>query len=106
MGSQKEKDEARLFFSTVEGKNLEEKINKCVKEEAETVFDDGEGGIENLQTVPETFSLSESVASKKMRQVDDEQRAKIKKAILAATSIEEIERLNRMLQAGYLPEDM
>lgn len=42
-------------------------------------------------------------SERNLREIDEEQRAKIKKAILTATSVEEIERLNRMLQAGYIP---
>jgi len=43
-------------------------------------------------------------ATNKLKAIDDEQRERIKKAILSSTSIEEVERLNKMLQAGYIPE--
>ena len=50
------------------------------------------------------FKPSNMEATNKLKAIDDEQRERIKKAILSSTSIEEVERLNKMLQAGYIPE--
>ena len=50
------------------------------------------------------FKPANSAANEKLKKIDEEQREKIKKAILQSTSIEEVERLNKMLQAGYIPE--
>ena len=49
-----------------------------------------------------SFGVSEQTS--KLKEIDAEQREKIKAAILKSTSIEEVERLNKMLQAGYIPE--
>jgi len=50
------------------------------------------------------FKPANTEANEKLKKIDEEQRDKIKKAILQSTSIEEVERLNKMLQAGYIPE--
>lgn len=119
----KEREEARrMFEDTQAGQDLMKRIISKVKEEKETIlFDD----LENLDDDDEMCSDDEKEERERLRQkeamfdanvgvsdsadgklkaIDAEQREKIKAAILKSTSIEEVERLNRMLQAGYIPE--
>jgi len=106
-----EKQDAKKFFEeeTV-GKMLLAKINQQAKEESENVMADiNDSDDEDFPTpVKSSFDImsekQESDSQKQLREISETQRSKIKAAILNATSIEEVERLNRMLQAGYVPE--
>lgn len=128
---ERERAEAKDFFENQpEGKAMLAKILAKAKEESE----DGLFGEADMEDEIEEEELDEEMPNKKKRRrvkdpsatistdvqydkdyetegskqlkmVDEEQRAKIKKAILAASSVEEIERLNRMLQAGYIPQE-
>jgi len=124
----KERADAKDYFeNTKEGQAFLAKICAQAKDEAEDILfgeddvdddlvaDDeeedekkrkrkrkrGEAEFEKGNT--DLVMPAETDAQKNMREMDEDQRAKIKKAILTATSVEEIERLNRMLQAGYIP---
>lgn len=59
---------------------------------------------EEIEVPDQKIAAPESESQKQVRQINAEQRAKIKQAILNATSIEEVDRLNRQLQTGYIPE--
>ena len=59
---------------------------------------------EEIEVPDQKIAASESESQKQVRQINAEQRAKIKQAILNATTIEEVDRLNRQLQTGYIPE--
>jgi len=123
----KERKEAiHLFEQTQAGKDLLKRITAQVREEQETILFDDVAALDAAEANEmaddsddessakrnkenSTFSYDaawgrESDVAKKMQKISEEQRAKIKSAILKATSIEEVERLNRMLQAGYIPE--
>ena len=110
-----------MFESSQAGKDLLKRIAAQVKEEQETILFDDVAALDAAEANEEmdtagdrakadhTFSYDsgwgrESDVAKKMQKISEEQRAKIKSAILKAGSIEEVERLNRMLQAGYIPE--
>lgn len=115
----KERKEAKKFFETTAvGKDLMKKIVLKVREEKETMdFDEEEADIEETEEEAELRKMNKenlfdasvekfnpNKMQKQLQAISDEHRAKIKSAILKATSIEEVERLNRMLQAGYIPE--
>jgi len=118
---EKERQDAkRMFEETEAGVDFVKQIAARVKEEKETIlFDDNEASDEEMDEHDEQerrerirekermfdaeFKPS-SDANDKLKKIDDEQREIIKKAILNSTSIEEVERLNKMLQAGYIPE--
>lgn len=106
-----ERQDAKNFFTkTSEGKLLIAQISAKAKQESEefTLSDDDmelKSTIEPIAMDAGLTNLTESKEDKKLREISQAQRIKIKNAILKATSIEEVERLNRMLQAGYIPSD-
>merc|ERR1711981_608380 len=114
-----EREQAKEFFEeTATGRELMKKIILKVKEEQETTFDDDEmdddhdideeeeerraKNKENLFDASTKYNTP--TGNVQTDAISEEHRLKIKSAILKATSIEEVERLNRMLQAGYIPE--
>lgn len=119
---EKERVDAKKFFEETEvGMDLLRTVVAQVKEEKDTIlFDDISDGDESMGSDEEKemrekirekermfnpeFKPSNMEATNKLKAIDDEQRERIKKAILSSTSIEEVERLNKMLQAGYIPE--
>jgi len=116
-------DAKRLFEETQKGMDLVSQVAQQTKDEKDTIlFDDNMSDEDNSDIgsdeererkerirekekmfEPE-FKPANSAANEKLKKIDEEQREKIKKAILQSTSIEEVERLNKMLQAGYIPE--
>lgn len=116
----KERAEAKKFFEqSTEGKKLLAQIAAKAKDEAEDTMygedDDDEcttatgmsatGVVHSDKNTDVPMPGPNDQVNQALKQIDDQQRAKIKRAILAANSVEEIERLNRMLQAGYIPSD-
>ncbi|KAJ8668556.1 hypothetical protein QAD02_010219 [Eretmocerus hayati] len=78
---QKEREEANTFFKTPRGKEVSREVLKKAKAQAQ-----GANGIDKP-----TMSANE--------------RAKIREAISNATSLEEVQRLSKLLQAGHIPGD-
>lgn len=78
----KEREEAKALFKSKKGKELQKEIAKRAK----TFVPGG-----NLNNIPQTKGLSE-----------DEMR-KIREAINRASSLEEVERLQQILQSGQIP---
>merc|ERR1712130_589943 len=116
-------DAKKLFEETQKGMDLVSQIAQQTKDEKDTIlFDDNMSDEENSDIGSDEererrerirekekmfdteFKPAKSAANDKLKKIDEEQREKIKKAILQSTSIEEVERLNKMLQAGYIPE--
>ncbi|XP_018575812.1 U2 small nuclear ribonucleoprotein A' [Anoplophora glabripennis] len=78
----KERDEARTLFKSKKGKEMQKEISKRAK-----TFVPG-GGINNIA---------------KNKGLSDEEVRKIRDAINKASSLEEVERLQKILQSGQIP---
>jgi U2 small nuclear ribonucleoprotein A' len=78
---QKERVEANTFFKSPKGKEIAKEIMKKAKAQAQ-----GANGMDKP-----TISVDE--------------RAKIREAISNATSLEEVQRLSKLLQSGHIPGD-
>lgn len=57
------------------------------------------------QTNGKTFEVPGSAASGKSKGLTDEQKQRVRKAIEKAGTLEEIQRLKRMLADGFIPDD-
>ncbi|KAK9716883.1 hypothetical protein QE152_g24494 [Popillia japonica] len=82
----KERDEAKTLFKSKKGKEIQKEISKRVK----TFVPGG-----NMPNIAKSKGLSE------------QEIRKIREAISKASSLEEVERLQKLLQAGHIPgQDM
>jgi len=82
------------------------RVKESERKEAKKVFG-GKAGKAILKQMANTFTpgegLQDQINSRNKGGLSEQEKAKIKEAILAASSLEEVERLQQQLQAGYIP---
>merc|ERR1712227_184239 len=82
------------------------RVKESGRKEAKKVFG-GKAGKAILKQMANTFTpgegLQDQINSRNKGGLSEQEKAKIKEAILAASSLEEVERLQQQLQAGYIP---
>jgi len=82
------------------------RVKQSEKKEAKRIFG-GKAGSKLLNEIGNTFTpgedLEHNISAIKSGGFSEEEKAKIKEAILKATSLEEVEMLNQQLQSGYIP---
>lgn len=97
----KERNEAKSLFKSKKGKEIQKEISKRAK-----TFTPG-GNIPNAKSKGKCFKLRRQKKKFKLLYglagLTDQEIRKIREAISRASSLEEVERLQRLLQSGHIP---